>query len=250
MLVGLAGCNSNQVKPGPEGGDEKTLSSIAVTANPTKATYEVGENFASAGLVVTATYSDQSKEAVTGYTLNPAEGYTFVEADMPSKEFTVTYQGKATSFNVTVNRPQVNPDDYEFIDPISPVKPSEPVKAERVYIASMAISVMIENKYYLSPVVMPNDATKNIKFIVANPDIAEVDEHNFAIGKSVGSTIIKSYNDDDNDDILDDDEAFAVTAISVIENEDNSNIAFDNTEISLTVGESITPTFKLNNLLL
>lgn len=235
------------IPPEGEVTPDPTLESIDVTSNPTKAIYEVGDSFSSSGLVVTATYSDKSTSQINDYILSPADGYVFTTADIGTKEFIVTHQGKATSFNVTVNRPQVNPDDYEFIDPISPVKPSEPVKAERVYIASMAISVMIENKYYLSPVVMPNDAIKNIKFIVANPDIAEVDEHNFAIGKSVGSTIIKSYNDDDNDDILDDDEAFAVTAISVIENEDNSSITFDNTEITLTVGESITPTFKLNN---
>ena len=49
----------------------KTLSSIAVTTAPAKVTYTAGENFVPAGMVVTATYSDGSTEAVTGYTFTP-----------------------------------------------------------------------------------------------------------------------------------------------------------------------------------
>ena len=95
----------NEQQGGGEQGGEttKTLQSIAVTSQPTKAAYEVGEQFASAGLVVTGTYSDQSTAAVTGYTLSPAEGYTFVEADIGQKEFTVTYEQKTAAFSVTVS---------------------------------------------------------------------------------------------------------------------------------------------------
>ena len=103
LVFSAAGCETTNITPNQnQGGDQKTLQGIAVTANPTKAAYEVGEQFASAGLVVTATYSDQSSEAVTGYTLDPQEGYTFVEADIGQKQFTVTYQQKTASFSVAV----------------------------------------------------------------------------------------------------------------------------------------------------
>mgnify|MGYP004613569961 CR=1 FL=1 len=42
----------------------KTLTSIAVTTPPTKTTYTAGDNFDSAGMVVTATYSDSSTSVV------------------------------------------------------------------------------------------------------------------------------------------------------------------------------------------
>jgi hypothetical protein len=50
----------------------KTLSSIAITTAPTKTSYTAGQAFASAGMVVTATYSDSSTAVVTDYTYAPA----------------------------------------------------------------------------------------------------------------------------------------------------------------------------------
>jgi phi13 family phage major tail protein len=55
----------------------KTLSSIAITTAPTKTAYAVGETFAVAGMVVTATYSDSTTELVTGAcTFMPAGALT------------------------------------------------------------------------------------------------------------------------------------------------------------------------------
>ncbi|MEG1264542.1 MAG: DUF6273 domain-containing protein, partial [Clostridia bacterium] len=49
----------------------KTLSSIAITTQPTKRAYKYGETFDAAGMVVTATYSDGSTAVVTGWTYAP-----------------------------------------------------------------------------------------------------------------------------------------------------------------------------------
>lgn len=67
-------------------GDEptptKTLLSIEVTGTPTKLVYEAGESFSTAGLTVTANYSDETSENVTSkVTVNPSvltEGTTSV----------------------------------------------------------------------------------------------------------------------------------------------------------------------------
>lgn len=64
---------------------EKVLKSIAISGEATKITYTEGETFAPTGLVVTATYEDESTEDVTGrvkWTFNPetlALGTTEVE---------------------------------------------------------------------------------------------------------------------------------------------------------------------------
>ena len=50
---------------------EKTLAGIAITAPPAKTAYTAGQSFDPAGMVVTATYSDQSTAAVTGWTVTP-----------------------------------------------------------------------------------------------------------------------------------------------------------------------------------
>ena len=79
----------------------KTLSSVAVSGTPTKTTYEAGDAFEPAGLVVTGTYSDDSHATITeGITWNVTpetltEGSTSVVVTatvdgVTSEEYTVT----------------------------------------------------------------------------------------------------------------------------------------------------------------
>jgi len=75
------------------------LSSIAVTTPPNKTTYSIGEALNLTGLVVTATYSDDSTEEVT---ITAANITGFSSTTEGQKTLTVTYGGKTTSFNITV----------------------------------------------------------------------------------------------------------------------------------------------------
>ncbi|MDD8048393.1 MAG: bacterial Ig-like domain-containing protein [Thomasclavelia sp.] len=77
----------------------KTVDSIAVTTQPTKTTYFVGEEFDSTAGKITASYNDGTTEVVdlanatiTGYDKTKAGTQTL----------TVTYKGKTTTLNVTV----------------------------------------------------------------------------------------------------------------------------------------------------
>jgi len=79
------------------------LSFMEATTLPNKTIYMAGETLSLTGLVVTATYSDGSKEAVSGYTTTPAQGTVLSLTDT---EIDVSYEGKQTSFNITVNEPQ------------------------------------------------------------------------------------------------------------------------------------------------
>ena len=49
----------------------RTLSSISVTTAPTKTSYKYGEKFSSAGMVITAKYSDNATRVVSGWTYSP-----------------------------------------------------------------------------------------------------------------------------------------------------------------------------------
>lgn len=49
----------------------RTLSSISVTTAPAKTAYKYGEKFSSAGMVITAKYSDNATRVVTGWTYSP-----------------------------------------------------------------------------------------------------------------------------------------------------------------------------------
>ena len=81
---------------------EKVLVSIAVTTNPSKMAYNYLESFDPAGMVVTATYSDESTEQVSGYTYPET---AFSTLGQQAVELSYAYEGvtKTTSLNVTVN---------------------------------------------------------------------------------------------------------------------------------------------------
>lgn len=81
---------------------KKTLNGISLNTDSVKKTYTYGEALDLTGLVVTASYSDNTTAAVTGYTSNPANGATLNEVG--NKEVTITYEGKSDKFVITVDK--------------------------------------------------------------------------------------------------------------------------------------------------
>ena len=83
------------------------LESIAVTTQPSKTVYEYGDSFASAGMVVTATYSDGATAAVTGYTTSPS---TLSKVGKQTVTVSYTERGvtKTTTLSVTVERKSIS----------------------------------------------------------------------------------------------------------------------------------------------
>ena len=83
------------------------LNSIAVTTQPSKTVYEYGDSFASAGMVVTATYSDGATANVTGYTTSPS-----TMSKVGEQTITVSYTErgvtKTTTLSVTVERKSIS----------------------------------------------------------------------------------------------------------------------------------------------
>ena len=78
--------------------DDKEVSKIEITKMPNKTTYKVGETFDKTGMVVTATFVDDTTADVTAK--------CSFSVDMTSageKEVTVTYKNKTAKFNIKVN---------------------------------------------------------------------------------------------------------------------------------------------------
>ena len=88
-----------------------TLSSIAITNNPTRTTYSEGEKFDKAGMVITATYSDGTKKEITNYSINLTEALkttdtkvviTYTENNVTKTvEQKITVTPKTTSITLT-----------------------------------------------------------------------------------------------------------------------------------------------------
>ena len=85
------------------GGGGVRLVSIAVTTPPAKTVYEYGDSFQSAGMIVTATYSDGSSAAVSNYSISPT---TFTSVGSQSVTISYTEHGvtKTSTTAVTVNK--------------------------------------------------------------------------------------------------------------------------------------------------
>lgn len=82
------------------------LTAIAVTANPTKTTYEYGDTLATAGMVITASYSDSKTAAVSGYSCSPTT-FSTVGNQVVTVSYTENGVTQTATFNVTVNRKSV-----------------------------------------------------------------------------------------------------------------------------------------------
>lgn len=88
----------------------KALSSIAITTQPTKRTYTEGESLSLSGMVVTATYTDDSTGTVTGWTASPANGSSLNSTG--TKTITISYTTggitKTATTTITVNAKTVS----------------------------------------------------------------------------------------------------------------------------------------------
>lgn len=82
------------------------LSAIAVTTKPNKLTYEQGDTLATAGMVVTASYSDSQTKTVTGYSCSPTT-FSTIGNQVVTVSYTENGVTQTATFNVTVNRKSV-----------------------------------------------------------------------------------------------------------------------------------------------
>ena len=80
-----------------------TLTGITLDTTNVKKAYEQGDALNLTGLVVTANYSDNTSEAVTNYTTNPANGA--ILNTIGAIPVTVAYGRFTNSFNITVTKP-------------------------------------------------------------------------------------------------------------------------------------------------
>lgn len=76
-----------------------TVTSIAITKNPTKVFYVEGEIFDKTGMEVTATYSDNTIKVISDYTIDKTSALKLTDTVI-----TISYQGKNATINITVEK--------------------------------------------------------------------------------------------------------------------------------------------------
>jgi hypothetical protein len=100
-LLVLSGCPDGNEDP-----PEKTLVSLKVTTPPEKGNYVIGDALDINGLVLTATYSDNTTEVISVKS-SMVSGFDSTSAG--SKNVVITYDGKTATFTVTVAEPNPDP---------------------------------------------------------------------------------------------------------------------------------------------
>lgn len=87
---------------GKEVFDTRTLTSIAVTTQPTKTSYVPGESFDKTGMVVKANYSDGTSEEISAYTVSEID-----KDKIGEQTLTVSYLGKTDTITIYVVEPGI-----------------------------------------------------------------------------------------------------------------------------------------------
>ena len=116
-------------------------------------------------------------------------------------------------------------------------KKPEPVKATRLYVSNIACDLFVGLTYTINPVLYPYNATNNVKYEIGDPNVLYPMD-NAILGIAEGTSLVYVYNDDNNDDVRNDDEAFTVMAFSVTTPASNIYFVMDN-EVTITVDETI-----------
>jgi len=89
---------------------EITVSSITIKEKPTKSEYTVNDTFDPTGLIITASFSDETTQDIT---YSASSGITLSQPDMTAAGtpiVTVTYSGKTAEFKITVKEKAVDED--------------------------------------------------------------------------------------------------------------------------------------------
>ena len=79
--------------------NNKEVSRIEITKQPTKTTYFVGQKFDPTGMEVTAYYTDNTNSVVTDYQYTPSGALTLIDENI-----TIGYKGKSANLPITVQK--------------------------------------------------------------------------------------------------------------------------------------------------
>lgn len=90
------------------------LSKIEVTTNPTKMNYIVGETFDPTGMVITATYEDNTTSIVEDYTLSVTGALKSTDTNI-----VITYNGKTTTLVIQIKKVVLDETDYTIASVLS-----------------------------------------------------------------------------------------------------------------------------------
>ncbi|MDR0916467.1 MAG: dockerin type I domain-containing protein [Oscillospiraceae bacterium] len=134
-------------------GDEtpKTIAEIVKVSDPTRLSYNHGDTFSTAGLVIKAVFSDESEELITDYTVSKTTALT-----LPDNNTTVTvsgsYLGTPFSFDFTIT--------IAYFTVASQSGLLFPIFSEAVLVSAATDTITLHGDYTLPSMITINGAKK------------------------------------------------------------------------------------------
>ena len=128
---------------------------------------------------------------------------------------------------------------YKTFDSI----PYQTEDANRVflYLDVTKANVGVGSTKTLSPVVFPDNAKKNLKYIVDDPNVLSIDNTtNILTGNSAGTSLITCYNDNNFNGEMDDNEPRTYAAYQVLDKNPDYSVTIAQHDYQISVGEEIT----------
>ena len=133
------------------------------------------------------------------------------------------------------------PVEYEYVTGVD---------ATRIYLKYIAPSnsvVGVGSTKTLTPVIFPENAKKNIKYIVDKPAVLSVDDETGVVtGLQEGTSLITLYNDNNSNGVMDESEPRNYTAYEVKNKNANYSVSLDASEYTVMVDNEITLSPRAN----
>ena len=120
--------------------------------------------------------------------------------------------------------------------------PYETEEATRVflYVDVSKAYVGVNSTKTLNPTVFPDNAKKNIRYTVSDPDVLRVDNATGILtGLSAGTSLITCYNDNNFNEVMDIDEPRAYTSYQVLNKNPDYYVTIEQHDYEIAVGEEI-----------
>lgn len=127
--------------------------------------------------------------------------------------------------------------------------PEKITPATDIYVSTTSVDLYINNEMELTSSVLPHEATnKKIRYISSDESVASISEEGLIKTKKAGNITIHTFNDANNNKVLDAGEAFAITFINVKVPEEDFTLTLETNQKELSIGEtfSLKPTLTPN----
>ena len=109
------------------------------------------------------------------------------------------------------------------------------VDATKIYTTSNVSTFALNGTRTIKPVLFPNNAKKNVKFISSDPNVLSPDENGVVTGVGLGTATIVAYNDNNENNQYDEGEPKTHVVYTIVNTDTSKSISLPSEEQEITI---------------